>query len=62
LQFFTQLKKETICSWKRTARYYDVNVNGEGNDSAAWCYPLPITAAENIAGYVAFWKGIKVRQ
>ena len=27
---------------------------------AAWYYPDPKPAAKNIAGYVAFWKGIKV--
>jgi uncharacterized protein (DUF427 family) len=27
---------------------------------AAWCYPEPKEAARQIAGYVAFWKGVAV--
>jgi len=30
------------------------------NKDAAWYYPDPKPAAANIAGYVAFWKGVKI--
>jgi uncharacterized protein (DUF427 family) len=50
----------TTCGWKGVASYYDVMVNGETNKDAAWYYPDPKPAAQNIAGYVAFWKGVKV--
>jgi uncharacterized protein (DUF427 family) len=30
------------------------------NHDAAWYYLTPLPAARNIAGYVAFWKGVRV--
>ena len=56
MQFFKKSEKNTVCSWKGTANYYDVEVNGQSNKDAAWYYPEPKSAANNIAGYVAFWK------
>ena len=50
----------TVCGWKGTASYYDVVVGAEVNADAAWYYPTPKDAARNIAGYVAFWRGVKV--
>ena len=52
----------TVCPWKGTASYYDVVVNGDVNKDAAWYYPVTKPAAEHIAGYVAFWKGVTVEQ
>ena len=50
----------TTCAWKGVASYYDVVVDGEVNHDAAWYYPDPKDAARNIAGHVAFWRGVKV--
>ena len=50
----------SVCSWKVTARYYDVVVNGKRNPNAAWYYPEPLPAAKQIAGRIAFWKGVRV--
>ena len=50
----------TTCSWKGVASYYDLEVGGARNPDAAWTYPEPKEAAEKIAGYVAFWKGVRV--
>ena len=50
----------SVCSWKGTARYYDVVVNGKRNPNAAWYYPEPLPAAKQIAGRIAFWKGVRV--
>ena len=52
----------TVCGWKGTASYYDVVVDGEVNVDAAWYYPTPKEEAAQIAGYVAFWKGVTVEQ
>jgi uncharacterized protein (DUF427 family) len=52
--------KHTVCSWKGTASYYDVVVDGEVNADAAWYYPEPKSAAASIAGWVAFWHGVSV--
>ena len=60
-EFFKPSSKQTICSWKGTAHYYDVLVKGELNKEAAWFYPHPKVEANNILGYVAFWKGVEVR-
>jgi uncharacterized protein (DUF427 family) len=50
----------TVCGWKGTASYYTVDVNGKQLKDAAWYYPEPKKAAENIKDYFAFWKGVKV--
>ncbi len=50
----------TVCPWKGTAQYYDVVVDGQRNANAAWFYPEPKNAAKEIAGRVAFWKGVRV--
>ena len=50
----------TVCSWKGTANYYTLKVAGAENRDAAWYYADPHTAADNIRGRVAFWKGVKV--
>lgn len=52
----------TVCSWKGTASYYDVVVDGQENKDAVWYYPDPKPAAANIKGHVAFWKGVKVER
>jgi uncharacterized protein (DUF427 family) len=51
----------TVCPWKGTASYFDVQVDGEVNRDAAWYYPTPKDAAQEITGRVAFWKGVQVR-
>jgi uncharacterized protein (DUF427 family) len=50
----------TVCGWKGTASYYTVVVDGQENPDAAWYYPEPKDAARNIAGHVAFWRGVTV--
>lgn len=52
----------TVCSWKGTASYYDVVVDGKVNADAVWYYPDPKPAAANIKGHVAFWKGVTVEK
>ena len=50
----------TTCPWKGQASYHDVVVNGQVNRDAAWHYPQPKDAARQIAGHIAFWKGVQV--
>ncbi len=50
----------TVCGWKGVASYYDIVVNDAVNRDAAWYYPEPKEAARRIAGYIAFWRGVKV--
>ena len=51
----------SVCGWKGTASYYHLVVDGQRNTDAAWYYPTPLEAAENIRDHVAFWKGVEVR-
>jgi uncharacterized protein (DUF427 family) len=37
-----------------------VVVDGQVNANAAWFYPEPKSAAAEISGRVAFWKGVQV--
>ena len=50
----------SVCGWKGQAGYYDVVVDEEVNRDAAWVYRPPSQAARSIAGYVAFWRGVRV--
>jgi len=59
-EFLRDSPTHTVCGWKGTASYYDVVVNGEINKDAAWYYPATKAAADNIKGYIAFWKGVTV--
>jgi len=52
--------KATVCPWKGTASYYTLSVNGDENIDAAWYYAEPKSAAKEIAGRVAFWRGVQV--
>jgi uncharacterized protein (DUF427 family) len=59
-QYLRESDTHTVCPWKGTASYYDVVVDGETNKDAAWYYPQPKEAAQQIADYVAFWHGVSV--
>ena len=50
----------TVCPWKGTASYYSIEVNGRTNRDAAWHYPEPSAAADQISDHIAFWKGVHV--
>jgi len=59
-EHFQPSATHTVCGWKGTASYYTIDANGKKNPDAAWYYPEPKDAAKEIAGYVAFWKGVTV--
>ena len=61
-QYFQPSETHSVCGWKGTASYYDVVVNGDTNNDAAWYYPDCKPDAKNIEGYVAFWKGVQVTE
>jgi uncharacterized protein (DUF427 family) len=58
--FVTFSNHRSSCPWKGQAHYYSLMVNGEMNPDAVWYYPEPSDAAREIAGRVAFWKGVQV--
>jgi uncharacterized protein (DUF427 family) len=47
----------TKCPWKGEASYYDVVIDGEVEENAAWYYPEPKKAAKEIKNHVAFYSG-----
>ena len=57
---FVDSDTTSVCGWKGTASYLDVLVDGQRNRDAAWYYPDPKSAAANIRGHVAFWRGVTV--
>jgi uncharacterized protein (DUF427 family) len=59
-KYVTFSNHKTVCPWKGTASYYSLLVGGELNADAVWYYPAPKPGAEEVAGRVAFWKGVKV--
>lgn len=50
----------TSCPWKGEASYYSIEAGGRLNTDAAWYYPEPKAAASQIAGRVAFWRGVTI--
>jgi uncharacterized protein (DUF427 family) len=61
MEYFRETSHHSVCPWKGKASYYSIEVNGKVNENAAWYYPKPRDAAEHIAGYVAFWRGVEVK-
>jgi uncharacterized protein (DUF427 family) len=61
-EFLRDSSTHTTCPWKGVASYYDVVVDGQVNQDAAWYYPTPKEAARQIAGHVAFWRGVRVER
>ncbi|WP_322814366.1 DUF427 domain-containing protein [Chloroflexus sp.] len=59
-EYLRDSQTHTVCPWKGTASYYDVVVNGQVNRDAAWYYPTPKEEARQIAGYIAFWRGVRI--
>jgi uncharacterized protein (DUF427 family) len=60
-QFLKPSSHTSVCSWKGTAHYYHVEVDGLKNENAAWYYPEPKAAAAEIRNRIAFWKGVNVQ-
>lgn len=56
----TPSDRTSFCPWKGSASYLDIEVDGRRNEAAAWTYPEPKAAAEEIRDHVAFWKGVEI--
>lgn len=66
-EYFAPSDYHTTCVWKGEASYYDVVVDGQTNDNAAWYYPEPKDGAiplvkKDFTDYVAFWHGVEVSE
>ena len=56
-EYFQKSDTHTTCSWKGEASYYNIIIDGDVIKDAAWYYPEPKEAANEIKNYVAFYKG-----
>jgi uncharacterized protein (DUF427 family) len=59
-RYFVPSSHHTFCHWTGQASYCTVQVNDARNENAAWYYPDPKPAAENIRNHIAFWHGVRV--
>lgn len=59
-KFLNESDKHTVCHWKGTASYYNLEVDGITNPDAVWFYPNPGDRAKSITDRAAFWKGVQV--
>ncbi len=59
-EYFVKSDKTTSCPWKGTANYRSIVVDGQTNNDAAWVYQNPKSAASEITGRFAFWRGVNV--
>jgi uncharacterized protein (DUF427 family) len=59
-EYLTPSSTHTTCPWKGVASYHHLVVDGNTNKDAAWYYPEPKPAAKEIAGRIAFWRGVEV--
>lgn len=59
-EFLAASDHTSVCPWKGTAQYFSLVVDGKTNANAVWYYANPKPAAKDIAGRVAFWKGVQV--
>ncbi len=60
MKYFRGSEHQSVCPWKGTAGYYNIEVDEQVNENAAWYYPEPSKAAEHIAGFIAFWHGVEI--
>ena len=60
MEYLQPSETHTTCPWKGQASYYSVVVDGETNPDAAWYYPEPKQAAQQIRGRIAFWRGVEI--
>ncbi|HDY73412.1 MAG TPA: DUF427 domain-containing protein [Candidatus Jorgensenbacteria bacterium] len=60
MEYLQKSGNDYTCAWKGLAHYYNVTVDGEVSEDAAWVYPEPSDAAKQIKGYFAFWKNVQV--
>ncbi len=60
MKFLQKAETHTSCPWKGEASYYNIVVDGEINNDAAWYYADPKPMAKGIKNFIAFWKGVKI--
>lgn len=61
-EYLRESDTTSVCGWKGTANYWSLVVDDETNPDAAWTYREPKEEAQDLAGRVAFWNGVQVRE
>jgi uncharacterized protein (DUF427 family) len=61
-EYLKKSETHSTCPFKGLASYYNLEVEGKVNQDAAWYYPNPKPAAKKIKDYIAFWKGVEVKE
>ena len=66
-KFFKRTDHHTTCPWKGEAAYFDITVDGETNENAAWFYTAPKPDAitkvgKDFTNYVSFWNGVEITE
>jgi uncharacterized protein (DUF427 family) len=61
-EYLRPSETHTVCPWKGTASYRHAEVDGKRNLDAAWHYPEPSAAAQEIKEHVACWKGVRIEK
>ena len=61
-EFLQESATTTVCPWKGTANYYTLVVDGQSNTDAAWFYAETKSAADQIRGRIAFWRGVQISE
>ena len=61
-EFLTPSTMKSTCPWKGEASYFSLEVDGKTNPDAVWTYVSPKEKAIQIAGRVAFWRGVEVKK
>lgn len=59
-EYLKESANTSTCPWKGKAHYYHLEINGDTNENAAWFYPDPSPAAQEIKGRIAFYNGVKI--
>lgn len=59
-EYFHPSEHTSVCGWKGTASYYDIEIDGARLTNVAWYYPEPKDAAEEIVNHVAFYPQVTV--
>ena len=59
-EYFKESKTESTCPWKGCASYYDLLVDNQTLENAAWYYKEPNSLIANLDHHVAFVEGIEI--
>lgn len=52
--------RTSSCPWKGVASYFDVVVDGQRAENAAWYHPAPKEQASHIKDHIAFYPVVSV--